>query len=68
MTALEMAGVSLTLMLVDEELVRLIGEFPVGMWPGIGVSTCWVMGHKVSGMSGVEFLAAACASEDPMGS
>lgn len=36
MTALEMAGVSLTLMLVDEELVRLIGEFPVGMWTGIG--------------------------------
>lgn len=45
MTALEMAGVSLTLMLVDEELVRLIGEFQVGMWPGIGA-------HKVSGMSG----------------
>uniref|UniRef100_A0A8C3U4J0 Triokinase/FMN cyclase n=1 Tax=Catharus ustulatus TaxID=91951 RepID=A0A8C3U4J0_CATUS len=61
MTALEMAGVSLTLMLVDEELVRLIGEFPVGMWPGIGVSTCWVTRHKVSGMSGVEFLAAACS-------
>lgn len=36
MTALEMAGVSLTLMLVDKELVGLIGEFPVGMWPGIG--------------------------------
>lgn len=36
MTALEMAGVSLTLMLVDEELVRLIGEFLLGMWPGIG--------------------------------
>lgn len=35
MTALEMAGVSLTLMLVDKEMVGLIGEFPVGMWPGI---------------------------------
>lgn len=36
MTAMEMAGVSLTLMLVDEELLKLIGEFLVGMWPGIG--------------------------------
>lgn len=37
MTALEMAGVSLTLMLVDEELVGLIGECPpVGMWHGTG--------------------------------
>lgn len=30
MTALEMAGVSLTLMLVDEELVGLIGEWERG--------------------------------------
>lgn len=37
MTALEMAGVSLTLMLVDEELVGLIGECPlVGMQHGTG--------------------------------
>lgn len=37
MTALEMAGVSLTLMLVDEELVGLIGECPlVGMQHGMG--------------------------------
>lgn len=31
MTSMEMAGVSLTIMLVDEELVKLIGEFLVGM-------------------------------------
>lgn len=35
MTALEMAGVSLTLMLADEELLGLIGEPPrVGRWHG----------------------------------
>lgn len=36
MTALEMAGVSLTLMLADEELVGLIGECPqAGRWHGM---------------------------------
>lgn len=56
MTALEMAGVSLTLMLVDEELVKLIGEFPLGMWPGIGA---WGFPCTVSvGCLGVQFLAA----------
>uniref|UniRef100_A0A8C4KJN6 Triokinase/FMN cyclase n=1 Tax=Dromaius novaehollandiae TaxID=8790 RepID=A0A8C4KJN6_DRONO len=42
MTALEMAGVSLTLLLVDEELLRLIGErSQAGMWgvPGDLVGT-----------------------------
>lgn len=38
MTALEMAGVSLTLMLVDEELVGLIGEW---VWGDRRVPSSW---------------------------
>lgn len=51
MTALEMAGVSLTLLLVDEELVGLIGECaPAGMWhggpPALGDGTAGTPGQR----------------------
>ncbi|NWY70426.1 TKFC cyclase, partial [Erithacus rubecula] len=50
MTALEMAGVSLTLMLVDEELVRLIDAKTTAMaWPNIVAGPATTQREEVPG-------------------